>query len=379
MNFDRSEEARQLAASIARFGERNYDFETRRRIVGSPAGSSREAWKTMAELGLLGICLPVEHGGFGGGAVDAMPVMEAIGEALIVEPYLATVGLGAELIARGGTQAQKERILPAVAAGDVTLAFAQSETDARYDLAHVATRATRRDGGYLLQGDKRVVLHGEHADMIVVSARTAGNAGDHAGISLFLVDRRAPGVSVHGYQTLDGMRAADVVFDDVRVGDEAIVGDAGDALPLIEAVTDFATALVCAEAVGAIRSANDATLEYLKTRHQFGVAIGSFQALQHRMVDLYIEYEQVQSMASLACASVDRSTDAAERERAVSAAKIRIADGCRRVSQESVQLHGGMGMTDELKVSHTFRRLTMIAQQFGDAEHHLQRFAGLGL
>ena len=379
MNFDRTEEARQLAASIARFVERDYDFETRRKIVASAEGFSREAWKTMAELGLLGICVPVDHGGLGGGAVDAMPVMEAIGEALIVEPYLATVGLSAQLIARGGTQAQKERILPPVVAGDLTLALAQTETDARYDLAQVATRATRRDGGYLLEGGKRVVLHGEHAETIVVSARTAGNVGDDRGISLFLVDRKAPGVLVHGYRTLDGMRAADVVFDGVRVGDDAIVGDVGNALPLIEAVTDFATALVCAEAVGAIRYANDATLEYLKTRHQFGVPIGSFQALQHRMVDLLIECEQVQSMASLACASVDPSTDAAARKRTVSAAKIRIADACRRVSQESVQLHGGMGMTDELKVSHTFRRLTMIAQQFGDAEHHLQRFAGLGL
>ena len=379
MNFDRTEEARQLAASIARFVERDYDFETRRKIVASAEGVGREAWKTMAELGLLGICVPVDHGGFGGGAVDAMPVMEAIGEALIVEPYLATVGLSAQLIARGGTQAQKERILPPVVAGDLTLALAQTETDARYDLAQVATRATRRDGGYLLEGGKRVVLHGEHAETIVVSARTAGNVGDDQGISLFLVDRKASGVSVHGYRTLDGMRAADIAFDGVRLGDDAIVGDVGDALPLIEAVTDFATALVCAEAVGAIRYANDATLEYLKTRHQFGVPIGSFQALQHRMVDLFIEYEQVQSMASLACASVDQTTDAAARKRTVSAAKARIADACRRVSQESVQLHGGMGMTDELKVSHTFRRLTMIAQQFGDAEHHLQRFAGLGL
>jgi len=326
-----------------------------------------------------------------------MPVMEAIGEALIVEPYLATVGLGARLIARGGTEAQKQRILPAVVAGDLTLAFAQTETDARYDLAHVAARATRRDGGYLLEGDKRVVVHGEHAEMIVVSARTSGNVRDDEGLSLFLVDRQAPGVSVHGYGTLDGMRAADIAFNGVRVGDDAIVGDVGNALPLIESVTDFATALICAEAVGAIRYANDATLEYLKSRRQFGVAIGSFQALQHRMVDLFIEYEQVQSMAGLACASVDYATDAsadsapgaaadasmgpgtdaAGRKRAVSAAKIRIADACRRVSQESVQLHGGMGMTDELKVSHTFRRLTMIAQQFGDAEHHLERFARL--
>jgi alkylation response protein AidB-like acyl-CoA dehydrogenase len=330
----------------------------------------------MADLGLAGLCLPVEHGGFGGGAVDAMPVMEAIGEALIVEPYVATVGLGAQLIVRGGTAAQKGRILPAVAAGDLTLAFAQSESDARYELAHVATNAARRGDGYVLDGEKRVVLHGEHADLIIVSARTAGNAGDPEGLSLFLVDRKSPGVVVHGYRTLDGMRAADIALNRVQVGDDARIGDAGRALPLIEAAVDFATALICAEAVGAIRYANDATLEYLKTRQQFGVPIGSFQALQHRMVDLFIEYEQVQSMASLACAGVDAEGDADARKRVVSAAKVRVADACRRVSQESVQLHGGMGMTEELKVSHTFRRLTMIAQQFGDADYHLKRLAG---
>ena len=375
LNFDRTEEARQLAASIARFVEREYDFDTRRTIVGSPEGFSRGAWKTIAELGLLGLCLPLEHGGFGGGAGAAMPVMEAIGEALIVEPYVATVGLSAQLIARGGTPAQKERILPAVAAGDLTLAFAHTERDARYDLARVTTAATRRDGGYVLRGEKRIVLHGEHADLLIVSARIAGNVDDGDGLSLFVIDRKAPGVVVHGYRTLDGMRAADIAFDAVPAGDDAIVGDIGNALPLIEAVVDFATALICAEAVGAIRYANDATLEYLKTRHQFGVPIGSFQALQHRMVDLFVEYEQVQSMASLACASVDTAADEEARKRVVSAAKVRVADACRRVSQESVQLHGGMGMTDELKISHTFRRLTMIAQQFGDADYHLKRFA----
>ena len=375
MNFDRTEEGRQLADSIARFVERDYDFDARRKIVASGEGFSRDAWKTMADLGLAGLLLPVATGGFGGGAVDAMPVMEAIGEALIVEPYLPTVGLGAQFIARAGTAAQKERILPAVISGDVTLAFAQLETDARYDLAHVATLATQRDGGYVLDGEKRVVVHGEYADILVVSARTGGEAGDESGIALFLVERRAPGVAIHGYRTLDGLRAADIAFDGVRVAGDAIVGDARNGLPLIEAVVDYATALVCAEAVGAIRYANDATLEYLKTRKQFGVPIGSFQALQHRMVDLYIEYEQVKSMASLACASVDSEADPAARKRVVSAAKVRIADACRRVSQDSVQLHGGMGMSDEVKVSHTFRRLTVIAQQFGDAEHHLERFA----
>jgi alkylation response protein AidB-like acyl-CoA dehydrogenase len=320
--------------------------------------------------------LPAEFGGFGGGATDTMVVMEAIGAALVVEPYLPTVGLGAQLVARAGTQAQKQRILPAVAAGELTLAFAQLETEGRYDAAHVATRAARRgNGSYEIDGEKRVVVHGEAAGLIVVSARTGGDVADAEGVSLFLVDPKTPGISHRGYRTLDGMRAADIVFAGVRVDADALVGGEGGGLALIEAVVDFATALICAEAVGVIGCANDLTLDYLKTRRQFGAPIGSFQALQHRMVDLVIEHEQAQSMASLACATVDSEKDAVARKHLVSAAKVRIADACRRVSQETVQLHGAMGMSDEMKVSHAFRRLTVIAQQFGDAEHHLERFA----
>ena len=377
MKFDRTEEQQQLAASIDRFIQRDYDFAVRTKIVASADGWRRDVWKTMAELGLLGLPLPAEFGGFGGGAVDAMGVMEAIGAALIVEPYLPTVGLGAQFVARAGTAAQKQRILPAVVEGDLTLAFAQLEMGGRYDLAHVAARAAKQaDGGYVLDGEKRVVVHGEGADLVVVSARTAGEVSDAKGVSVFLVDPKARGISLRGYRTIDALRAADIAFDGVRVGADALIGNEGDGLPLIEAVVDFATALVCAEALGVIGYANDATLEYLKTRRQFGVPIGTFQALQHRMVDLFIEYEQARSMASLACAAVDTEVDVAARKRVVSAAKVRIADACRRVSQESVQLHGAMGMSDELKVSHAFRRLTVIAQQFGDAEHHLERFAG---
>jgi alkylation response protein AidB-like acyl-CoA dehydrogenase len=210
-----------------------------------------------------------------------------------------------------------------------------------------------------------------------VSARTAGGITDARGISLFLVDRNAPGVSLQAYRTVDNLRAADVSFSGVALPADALIGPEGGALPLIEEVVDYATALLCAEAVGAMKYANDATLDYLKTRKQFGAPIGSFQALQHRMVDMMITYEQAKSMAYLACAKADNA-DPRERRRAVSAAKIKIADACRHVSQEAVQLHGGMGMTEELKISHTFRRLTMIAQTFGDADHHLERFAACG-
>jgi alkylation response protein AidB-like acyl-CoA dehydrogenase len=377
MNFDASEEQQLFAASIARFVERDYTFDRRRRIVASPDGFSRDVWRTMAEMGLLGLPLPAAYGGLGGGAMDAMSLMDAIGAALIVEPWLATVALGAQLIARGGSEAQRQRMLPAVAEGTLLLAFAHAEPDARYTLAHVATRARRDDGGYVISGVKQAVSDAAAADVLIVSVRTGGGDSDADGISLLLVPRDAPGMTLRALRMLDATRAADIVFDDVRVPADARVGAPGRALPLIEEVVDFATALVCAEAVGAIQSANDATLEYLKTRKQFGVPIGSFQALQHRMVDMVIEYEQSRSMASLACSAVDTEHDSPARSRIVSAAKLRIADACRRVSQESIQLHGGMGMSDELKVSHTFRRLTAIAQQFGDADHHLERFATL--
>ncbi|MEO8738604.1 MAG: acyl-CoA dehydrogenase [Casimicrobiaceae bacterium] len=377
MNFDYSEEQQLLAASVRRFVEKQYAFEARAKIVASAEGCSSTVWATLAELGLLGLPLPGEFGGFDGGAVDLMSVMEAFGEALVVEPYLATVGLGAQFIARAGSAAQKRQLLPRIAAGELKLAFAQTERESRYDLAQVVMRARKSADGYILDGEKLIVVHAPCADQLIVSARTSGEVADRHGVSLFLVDAKAPGLMLHAYRTIDGLRAADVAFRDVRVGGEALIGAEGGAAELIEDVVDYATALICAEAVGAIKYATDATLEYLKTRKQFGVTIGSFQALQHRMVDMVISGEQARSMASLACAKVDAETDPIERKRVVSAAKIRVADACRHVAQESVQLHGGMGMTDEMKVSHTFRRLTMIAQQFGDADHHLERFAGL--
>jgi alkylation response protein AidB-like acyl-CoA dehydrogenase len=321
--------------------------------------------------------VPAESGGFGGGAVDLMPVMEAFGDALLVEPFLSTIGLGAQFVARGASPERRRQILPAIVEGRLKMAFAHTERDARYDLRQVTTRARRADGGYAIDGEKRVVLHAPCADLLVVSARTQGGDDDASGISLFLVEPAANGVSMARHRTLDDCMAADVTLQNVEIRADALIGEEGNGLTLIEEVVDYATALVCAEAVGAIRCANEATLEYLKTRKQFGVPIGSFQALQHRMVDMMIEHEQAQSMASLACATVDSERDPVQRKRMVSAAKIRVADACRHVSQEAVQLHGGMGMSDELKVSHTFRRLTIIAQQFGDADHHLARFAAV--
>jgi len=374
MNFELSEEQTLLAETIKRFVATHYNFDARAKIIASPAGHSEDVWAALAEMGVLGLPFDEAHGGFGGTTVDVMLVMEAVGEGLLVEPYLATVGLGGRFIARGGTKAQQDRILPALILGKHTLAFAHTEPHARYDLRQVGLRARRSGDGYTLDGEKRMVLHGGSADTLVVSARTSGGDTDAGGITLLLVPRTAAGVSAKDYRTIDNLRAADIRFSNVSVGADARLGREGEGYPLIEEVVDYATALCCAETVGAIRYANEATLDYLKTRRQFGVPIGSFQALQHRMVDMMISYEQARSMSYLACVKVD-SAEPDERRRVISAAKIKIADACRHVSQESVQLHGGMGMTEELKISHTFRRLTMLAQTFGDAEHHLERFA----
>ena len=376
MNFEYSDEQRLLSDTLRKFLGTGYSFDARGKIIASPAGFSDDVWAALAEMGILSVPFDAVYGGFGGTTIDMLIVFEAFGEALVVEPYLATVGLGGRFVARGGSAEQRARILPALIQGKHKMAFAQTEVDARWDLRRVTTRATKSGDGWVLEGDKRAVLHGGSADTLVVSARTGGAPDDARGISLFLVERAAPGVAVTEYRGLDNLRLANVRLSGVRLGRDALLGTEGEGFGLVEEVVDYATALLCAEAVGAIKYAHDATLDYLKTRRQFGVPIGSFQALQHRMVDILISYEQARSIACLACVKVD-TADAAERRRIVSAAKIKVADAARHVSQEAVQLHGGMGMTEELKISHTFRRLTTIAQAFGDADHHLERFASV--
>jgi alkylation response protein AidB-like acyl-CoA dehydrogenase len=355
MNFDYSEEQQLLADSVRRLLAKDYDFEARKKIVASAAGYSPQVWSKFAEMGLTALPLSPDYGGFGGGAVDLMGVMEAFGEALVVEPLVPTL-LGALLVARGGSAELKQAILPAVAEGKMKLAFAHAEPGSRYSLSATKTRAN----GAKLEGVKSAVVGAPMADKLVVSAQGGG---------LFLIDRSD--ATPKTFRTLDEMAAADLAIQSSK----AIALKGGT--ELIEEVIDFATALACAEAAGAMKFACDTTLEYLKTRKQFGVPIGTFQALQHRIVDLYIAQEQARSMACLACSKMDSSENPADRARAVSAAKIKIADNARLVSQEAVQLHGGMGMSEELKVSHTFRRLTVLAQQYGDADHHLERFASL--
>ena len=377
MDFEYSDEQQQLADSVRKYLTNEYDFEARKAIIKSPTGISDQAWATFAELGLTAIPFAEADGGFGGGAVDLMAAMEACGEALVVEPLLDNIGLAGRLLARAGSSAQRAAVLPGLIEGRARLAFAYLERGRRYETAPSTTVAVANGTGWRIDGEKLVVIGAPAAQHFVVSARTAGNAGDAQGVSLFVVDRAAAGVTVNAYRTVDGQRAGDVKFDDVRVGADALLGDAGGALPTIEEALDFATALLCADAIGAMQCANDATLEYLKTRKQFGMTIGSFQVLQHRMVDMFVACEQARSMAVLAACRVDAADDVEERKRAVSAAKVKVADCARHVSQEAIQLHGGMGMTEEMKVSHTFRRLTVIAQRFGDADHHLERYAAL--
>jgi alkylation response protein AidB-like acyl-CoA dehydrogenase len=371
MNFELTPEQKQLSDSVSKYLINEYSFEKRKAIISSESGVSEAAWQTFADMGLTAITLSEADNGFGGGAIDLMAVMEAMGEALVVEPFLENVALAGRLVSRMGSDAQRAALLPGLIDGSARLAFAYLEQGHRYQLAPQLTLAKPNAGAWVLNGRKCLVTGAASARHLIVSALTP------QGASLFIVDTQAAGVELNPSRTVDGFRVSDVVFSNVSLHADALLGGDGAAMPFIEEATDFATALLCAEAIGAMKSANDATLDYMKQRKQFGVPIASFQALQHRMVEMYITTEQARSMAILAASKVDDMTNASGRARAVSAAKIKIADAARLVSQESVQLHGGMGMTEELKVSHTFRRLTMIAQQFGDADHHLERYADL--
>jgi alkylation response protein AidB-like acyl-CoA dehydrogenase len=393
MNFELSDEQQQLADSVRKYLAAHYGFDQRKAILASASGHSDAVWRALAEMGLTAIALPEADGGFGGGAMDLMAVMEACGEALVVEPLLDNIALGGRLVARAGNAAQRAALLPGLIDGSTLLAFAYLEPGRRYELAPQTTTARQVGSGWVLDGAKSVVVGAASATRLIVSARTphaggTGDAGktgstgstsdaDAASASLFLVDPRAAGVTLNPSRTVDGLRVADVSFAGVQLGADALLGTAGGAMAHIDEAIDFASALQCSDAVGAMRDAHEATLEYTKTRKQFGTPIASFQVLQHRMVEMLICLEQARSMAILAAAKVDGAGDASERRRAVSAAKVKIADAARQISQEAVQLHGGMGMTEELKISHTFRRLTMIGQRFGDADHHLERYAAV--
>ena len=368
MNFNYTEEQLALQDTLRRFIAKDYAFEHRRALAKSAEGFDRAAWKTFADFGLLALPFPEDFGGLNGTAVDSMLVMEMLGRGLALEPYVPTVVLCGGLIRNAGSAAQKEELLPAIAGGEMMLALAHHEAGGRYALDRVATTATAGGNGWKLDGAKAVVLGAPAAGTFIVSAR------DAKGISLFLVDAKAPGLTLRAYPTQDGARAGDIVLNGVEVGAEALIGPAGGGLAIVERAIDYANAALCAEAVGIMSALNEITLEYLKTRKQFGVPIGKFQALQHRMADMVIATEQARSMATLAAVRAD-SSDAAERGRAVAAAKAYVMQSARLVGQQAVQLHGGMGVVDELNVGHYFKRLTMIAMTFGDADYQLGRFS----
>lgn len=373
MDFSFTEEQTLLRNSVQRFVQDRYAFDEHRRIIAGDEGMSRDNWRQFAELGLLAAPFPEEYGGLGGSAIETMIVMEEFGRGLVVEPYLPTVVLGGGFLMEGGSAEQKEAWIPQISAGERILAFAYAEPQSRYDLADVTTTARRDGEGFVLDGRKSVVFAAPWADALIVSARTSGDRRDPNGLTLFLVDKGANGVSTRDYPTIDGRRASEVALEAVRVGPEAVIGPVNGAYPLIEAVTDRAIAALCAEAIGCMKVLNDDTVEYCRTRKQFGAPIGAFQVLQHRMVDMYIAWEQSVSMTYLATLKAD--AEPAERRKTASAAKVQIGKAGRFVGQQAVQLHGGMGMTDELRVGHYFKRLTMIDTQFGDVDHHLRRFA----
>ncbi len=375
MDFSLSSEQQLLADSVDRFVQDVYPFESRRKIAESELGYSKENWAQFAELGWLGMPFSEDDGGFDGTPVETMILMQSFGRGLVCEPFLATVVVGGGLLAAAGSDEQKSALIPDLIGGELQLAFTQAEAQSRYSLSDVATTAVRDGGGWKLNGAKSVVVNGAAADKLIVSARTGGDQRDAEGISLFLVDGDAAGLSRRGYATVDGLRAAEIQLNDVMVDQSAMLGGEGAALPVIEQVTDQAIAALCAEAVGAMQAVTDITNEYLKTRVQFGQPIGRFQVLQHRMVDMFMHCEQSKSMAYMVTLKLDEG--AAARSKAASAAKVQIGQSGRFVGQEAVQLHGGMGMTDELNVGHYFKRLTMIDVMYGNVDHHLKRYGGL--
>ena len=372
MDFDLSEEQRLLKDSVDGLLAGAYDFDQRKKYAKENGGWSKSVWGKLAEQGLLGLPFSEDNGGFGAGGVETMIVMEALGRALVLEPYLPTVILGGGFIRHGGSAAQKTAHLPGIIDGSKTFAFAQLEKSSRYDLADVATTAKKKGDGWVIDGEKFVVLNGGSADMLIVTARTKGGQRDTSGIGVFLVPADAKGVSRKSYPTQDGLHAADITFTSVEVGADAVIGDPDNGLPLIERVVDDARIALCAEAVGAMDESLKSTVEYIKTRKQFGVPIGSFQVLQHRAADMFVCLEQARSMAMFATMAGD-FTDAKERANAVAAAKVQIGKSLKFVGEQSIQLHGGIGMTMETKIGHFFKRLTMIESTFGDTAFHLRR------
>ena len=385
MDFNLTPEQTMLADSLRRYLSKSYALPARNKAIAEANGYSTTHWQAFAEMGVLALNVPAAHGGLApdaanppgyaaGNPLDTMVVMKELGRALVVEPYWMTAVVGANAIALSGNDSLSASLLPRIADGSLVIALAALEHGGRYDFNHVATTATKDGGGHRLTGRKAVVLHGGQADKLIVSARTGGSLADPNGVALFVVERGANGLRVFDTATIDGLRSAEITLDGVTVGSDAMLSGGDRGAAVLEHVAQLAGAALCAEALGIVEALTETTNEYLKTRRQFGVPIGKFQALQHRVADMLVCVEQVRAMASFAAvkAALD---DSADRRKAIAAARTATAEASQFVSKNAVQLHGGMGVTDELIVSHYVKRLTMLNRTYGDAEHHLARYA----
>ena len=375
MDFSFNEEQTMIQRQVAQFIQRDYEWEKRQALAESDLGFSAENWKTFAELGWLGISVSEEVGGFGGSALETMIIMEEFGKGLVVEPFLETVVLCAGLIDSCGSKEQKDKILKKVISGEMHLALGFTEPQSRFNLADVTTEAKKKNDGFVLNGFKSVVMNGPNADNIIISARTSGKQSGEVGISLFVINPELEGVSLRNYPTVDGRRASEVTLENVYIDSSCLLGEEGKGFTELEKAIDSATLAICAEAIGAMEVLYKTTVEYTKTREQFGQAIGKFQVLQHRMVDMFMEYEQSKSL--LYMATIKQAENAEDSKKATSGLKYQVGKAAKFIGQQAVQLHGGMGVTDELNVGHFFKRLTTIITIFGNTDYHLKRYSQL--
>ena len=375
MNFEFSEEQTMVRDTLARLIRDEYSFDARHKAIASDSGWRPEFWAQLAELGILSAPFSEDDGGFGGGPVETLVIMEEIGKGLVVEPFVPSVVCGGGFLKHAGTQAQKDEHLAAIIDGSRVFAFAHGEPKGRYDMAYLETGAKKDGGDYVLNGYKSVVIGAPWASHFIVTARTSGDIAAHDGISVFIVAKDAEGVSCRDYGTVDGRRASEVTFENVKLAADALIGEEGGSCDLVIQVADEAAAAVCAEACGAMKVANDMTIDYTRQRKQFGVPISKFQVLQHRMADMFMEYEQSVSMSYLA--TLKLGEDTATRGKSVSAAKVRIGQAAKFIGQNAVQTFGGIGVTDEVAISHYFKRLTMLDTDFGDTAHHMRRHVAL--
>ena len=375
MDFTFNEEQTLIQDQVDQFVQKEYDWETRQSLSNSDLGFGEDNWKKFAELGWLGISVSEESGGFGGSAIESMLIMEAFGKGLVVEPFLETMIMSGGILDNHGSDQQKSSILEPAIAGEMQLALAYAEPQSRFNLSDVVTEAKEEGENFILNGYKSVVMNGPSAEKIIVSARTSGSQMEEEGISLFIVDAASEGINRTNYKTVDGKRASDITIENLSVSKENIIGPINSGFAILDSAIDTAILAISAEAVGAMEVLYKTTVEYTKTREQFGTAIGKFQVLQHRMVDMFMEYEQCKSL--LYMATMKHEEGSADAKKAISGLKYQVGKAGKFIGQQAVQLHGGMGVTDELNVGHYFKRLTTVGTIFGNTDYHLKKYTSL--